>query len=155
MENRAQSCISCSSDHRSNSRSFLCDFEFHSAQYAQAIPDCEKAIALNPKRGDANTLGVVRLVAGQPLPRAHGSARVPVTKGVPVPVKAGTDDGMAIADSGAQISVMMQSVAKGAQVKILGASRETGSTTAAVFGRIGVIPEVKIGNAVVEPWFCS
>src|SRR5690348_4505488 len=60
--------------------SFLCDFDFHAARYAKAIPECEKAIALNPKGDDANTLAIVKLLAGQPVPRAHGSARVPVTK---------------------------------------------------------------------------
>lgn len=130
--------------------SYLCDFEFHAAQYARAIPDCEKAIALNPEGGDANTLAIAKLVVGQPAPRVRGSARVPVTKGVRVPVKAGTYDGTALADTGAQISVMMQSVAKDAHVKILGASRRVDSTTASVAGQIGLIPEVKIGNAVVE-----
>lgn len=130
--------------------SFLCDFEFHSAQYAKAIPDCEKAIALNPKGGDANTLAIAKLVAAQPVPSAHGSARVPVAKGVRVPVKAGNYDGAALADTGAQISVMMRSVANAAHVKILGASRDVESTTSSVSGQIGLIPEVKIGTAVAR-----
>jgi len=130
--------------------SFLCNFEYHAAQYAKAIPDCEKAIALDPNGGDANTLAIVKLVAGQPAPRAYGSARVPVTSGVHVPVKAGGYDGTAIADTGAQISVMMQSVAQAAHVKMMGASRDVGSTTAAVSGQIGLIPEVKLGDAMVK-----
>jgi hypothetical protein len=130
--------------------SFLCDFDFHAARYAKAIPECKKAIALNPKGDDANTLAIVKLLAGQPAPRAHGSARAPVTKGVHVPVKAGAYDGTALADTGAQISVMMQSVAKAAHVKMLGASRDVGSTTATISGQIGLIPEVRIGGATVE-----
>ena len=131
--------------------SFLCSFEYHAAaQYAKAVADCEKAIALNPKGGDANTLAIVKLVEHQPVPRAYGSARVPVTSGVHVPVKAGGYDGTAIADTGAQISVMMQSVAQSAHVKILGASGDVGSTTATITGRIGLIPEVKLGDAVVK-----
>lgn len=130
--------------------SFLCNFEYHAAQYAKAIPDCEKAIALNPDGGDANTLAIVKLVADQPPPRAYGSARVPVTSGVHVPVKAGGYDGTAIADTGAQVSVMMQSVAKAAHVKMMGASKEVGSTTATVSGQIGLIPEVRLGDAVVK-----
>lgn len=130
--------------------SFLCNFEYHAAQYAKAIPDCEKAIALNPDGGDANTLAIVKLVADQPPPRAYGSARVPVTRGVHVPVKAGGYDGTAIADTGAQVSVMMQSVAKAANVKMMGASKEVGSTTATVSGQIGLIPEVRLGDAVVK-----
>lgn len=130
--------------------SFLCNFEYHAAQYAKAIPDCERAIALNPDGGDANTLAIVKLVADQPPPRAYGSARVPVTRGVHVPVKAGGYDGTAIADTGAQVSVMMQSVAKAAHVKMMGASKEVGSTTATVSGQIGLIPEVRLGDAVVK-----
>lgn len=130
--------------------SFLCNFEYHAAQYAKAIPDCEKAIALDPNGGDANTLAIVKLVADQPPPRATGSARVPVTSGVHVPVKAGGYDGTAIADTGAEVSVMMQSVAQAAHVKMLGASRDVGSTTATVSGQIGLIPEVKLGDAVVK-----
>jgi len=130
--------------------SFLCSFEYHTGAYAQAIPDCDKAIALNADGGDANTLAIVTLVADQPSPRAYGSARVPVTSGVHVPVKAGSYNGTAIADTGAQISVMMQSVAKAAHVKILGASGDVGSTTATVSGRIGLIPEVKLGDAAVK-----
>ena len=130
--------------------SFLCNFEYHTGAYAKAIGDCEKAIALEPDGGDANTLAIVKLVADQPLPRAYGSARVPVTSGVHVPVKAGGYDGSAIADTGAQVSVMMQSVAQAAHVKMLGASRDVGSTTAVVSGQIGLIPEVKLGDAVVK-----
>jgi hypothetical protein len=130
--------------------SLLCGFEYHTAQYAKAVPDCEKAIALNPDGGDANTLAIVKLVADQPPPRAYGSARVPVTSGVRVPVKAGGYNGTAIADTGAQVSVMMQSVAKAAHVKMMGASRDVGSTTAAVTGQIGLIPEVNLGDAVVK-----
>jgi len=130
--------------------SFLCHFEFHNAQYARAIPDCEKAIALNADGGDANTLAIVKLVAGQPSPRAYGSARVPVTPGVHVPVRAKGYAGLAVADTGAQISVMMQSVARSAGVKMLGASRNVGSPTGPVAGQIGLIPEVRIGSATVK-----
>lgn len=130
--------------------SFLCGFDYHSAHYAKVVADCEKAIGLNADGGDANTLAIAKLVAGQPAPRAYGSARLPVTNGARVPVNAGGYDGTAIADTGAQISVMMQSVAKAADVKILGASRDIGSPTGAVSGRIGLIPEVKLGGAVVK-----
>ncbi|HEY3521713.1 MAG TPA: retropepsin-like aspartic protease [Rhodanobacteraceae bacterium] len=67
-----------------------------------------------------------------------------------VPVRASGYAGTAIADTGAEISVMMQSVATAAHVKMLGASRNVGSTTSAVSGQIGLIPEVTIGEATVE-----
>lgn len=130
--------------------SYLCDFENHTAQYTKAIADCKKAIALNSGGGEAETLVIVKLLQHQPPPHAYGSARVPVTPGVRVPVKAGGYVGPALADTGAQISVMMQSVARSAGVKMLAASHRVGSTTASVAGRIGLIPEVKIGDAVVK-----
>lgn len=130
--------------------SYLCDFENHAAQYAKAVADCKKAVALNPHGGEADTLVIVKLLQHQPTPHAYGSARVPVAPGVRVPVKAGGYAGPALADTGAQISVMMQSVARSADVKMLDVSHRVGSTTASVAGRIGLIPEVKIGNAVVE-----
>jgi len=130
--------------------SYLCDFENHAAQYAKAVADCKKAVALNPHGGEADTLVIVKLLQHQPTPHAYGSARVLVAPGVRVPVKAGGYAGPALADTGAQISVMMQSVARSADVKMLDVSHRVGSTTASVAGRIGLIPEVKIGNAVVE-----
>ena len=130
--------------------SYLCDFENHAAQYAKAVADCKKAVALNPHGGEADTLVIVKLLQHQPTPHASGSARVPVAPGVRVPVKAGGYAGPALADTGAQISVMMQSVARSADVKMLDVSHRVGSTTASVAGRIGLIPEVKIGNAAVE-----
>jgi|HubBroStandDraft_2_1064218.scaffolds.fasta_scaffold23888_2 hypothetical protein len=127
--------------------SFLCGLESHSGHYARAIADCEKAVALNPQGGDASTLTIARLLAHQPPPRANGSARVPVTPGVRVPAAAGAFDGMAMADTGAQISVMMQSVARSAGVKLLGSTGGiSSSTTASVEGQIGLIPEVRIGG---------
>lgn len=130
--------------------SYICDFENHTAQYAKAVADCTKAVALNPHGGEADTLVIVKLLQHQPPPRAYGSARVPVAPGVRVPVKAGSYAGPALADTGAQISVMMQSVAKAAHVTILGAARQVDSTTASVTGKIGLVPEVKIGDAVVK-----
>jgi hypothetical protein len=130
--------------------SFLCAFEYHTGAYKQALADCAQAIALDPQGGDANTLAIVKLVAEEPAPRASGSARVPVTAGVHVPVQTGDYKGSVIADTGAEISVMMQSVARAAHVKMLGASRDVGSTTATISGQIGLIPEVKLGGAVVK-----
>jgi hypothetical protein len=45
---------------------------------------------------------------------------------------------------------MMQSVARQARVRILGASGNVGDTTGAVTGQIGLLPEVMIGNGVVK-----
>jgi Aspartyl protease len=130
--------------------SLLCHFEFYGGHYLRAIPDCEKAVAINPGGGASDTLVIVKLLAHEWRLHARGSARVPVTPGVRVPVRAGMYDGVAVADTGAQISVMMVSVARSAHAKILGASGKVGSTTTSVAGQIGLIPEVKIGDAVLN-----
>jgi gag-polyprotein putative aspartyl protease len=130
--------------------SFLCNFEEHAGRYAQSASACAKAVAVDPHGGDANTLALVERLAGLPPPRSYGTARVPVTAGVHIPVRAGAYAGTAMADTGAEISVMMQSVARDAHVRILGASREVGSTTGAVTGQIGLLPEVMIGDGVVK-----
>ena len=130
--------------------SFLCNFEEHAGRYAQSASACNKAIAADPHGGDVNTLDVVERLAGLPPPHSYGTARVPVTAGVHIAVRAGAYVGTAIADTGAEISVMMQSVARQAHVRILGDSGNVGDTTGAVTGRIGLLPEVMIGNGVVK-----
>jgi hypothetical protein len=130
--------------------SLLCKFGFRTGNYAQAIHDCSKAVELDPKGGDADTLAKVKLLEHQPAPRAYGSARVPVSPGVQIPVTAGDYRGVAMADTGAGISFMMQSVARTAGVKMLGASGKVGTSTASVDGRLGLISEVRIGGAVVK-----
>jgi hypothetical protein len=130
--------------------SLLCDFEWHSGDYARATPDCEKAVALDPKGDDANTLAIVQLVANEPAPRAFGFAKVPMSPDAHISVHAAGYDGTAIADTGAEISVMMQSVAQAAHVRMLGASKDVGTTTASISGQIGLLPEFIIGHAIIR-----
>ncbi len=130
--------------------SFLCKFEEQSGRYAQSASACRKAVAADPSSGDADTLVLVERLAGLPPPRSYGTARVPVTSGVHIPVRAGAYDGTAIADTGAEISIMMQSVARDAHVRILGASKKIVGTTGAVTGQVGLLPEVMIGEGVVK-----
>ncbi len=111
---------------------------------ARAIHDCERAIAVNPQGGDAGTLEIAKLLVHAPAPRVSGAGEVPVTAGVRVPVAVGDYHGVAVADTGAEISVMMQSVAKAAHVRILGASGKVGSTTGSIVGRIGIVPVVSM-----------
>jgi hypothetical protein len=130
--------------------SFLCDFDYHSGLYAQGETDCHKAIAANPSGGDANTLAIIDRVKSLPPPSSSGSARVALTSGVHIPVHAGDYADFAIADTGAEISVMMQSVAQAAHVNMLGASKDVGGTTGSVSGNIGLLPLVQIGDATVR-----
>lgn len=136
--------------HAADGWSFLCKFDLHIGGYATAIDDCKRAVRLDPAGGDAQTLAIAELLAGKPAPSFHGSARVPVSPGVQVPVEAGRYNGVAIADTGAGISFMMHSVAEAAGVKKLGVSGKVGTATSAVIGQLGLIPEVKIGGAFID-----
>lgn len=130
--------------------SFFCKSAFHTGDYITGLQDCTNAVQSDPNGGDSQTLADMKLLKGQPAMRAYGFARVPVSPGVQIPVTAGGYVGPAIADTGAGLSFMMQSVARKAGVKMLGASGSVGTTTAAVAGTLGLIPEVKIGQAVVK-----
>ena len=127
--------------------STLCEHSYHVGQYAQGAKDCAEAVL---RDSDVNTAVIVRLLAAQPVPRAEGSARVALSAGAHVPVAAGDYRDFAIADTGAQISVMMESVALAAHVRILGASSSVDTTTTPVRGKIGIVPEVRIGGAVLR-----
>jgi hypothetical protein len=130
--------------------SFLCSFDYHIGRYEQALTDCDDAVAADPDGGSADTLAIVKLLAREPATRVQGSARVPVKDDMRIPVRAGDYSGNAVADTGAEISVMMQSVARKAHVRLLGPSRNVHGTTAAVTGKIGLLPQVSIGGAVIE-----
>jgi hypothetical protein len=130
--------------------SFLCTFSYHTGHYAQAVSDCEKAAATDPQGGNPDTLAIVKLLAREPSIRVRGTAHVPVHGDMRVAVRAGGYNGDAVADTGAEISVMMQSVAPQAHVRMLGVSRDVHGTTGAVTGQIGLIPSVKIGDAEVN-----
>jgi hypothetical protein len=136
-----------SADLQTDGWSTLCEHDYHVGDYALGAKECDQAAA----RGtDANTAKIVRLLAAEPAPRAEGSARVPLSPGGHIGVIAGDYQGFAIADTGAQISVMMQSVAKLAHVRILGASSSVDTTTTAVAGQIGILPEARIGAATLR-----
>jgi gag-polyprotein putative aspartyl protease len=129
--------------------SFLCSFDYHTGRYEQALSDCADATAADPN-GSADTFAIVKLVAREPTPRVQGSARVPIKDDMRIPVRAGDYNGDAVADTGAEISVMMQSVARKAHVRLLGPSRNVQGTTAGVTGEIGLLPRVAIGGAAIE-----
>jgi hypothetical protein len=125
---------------------FLCSFDYHTGRYEQALSDCAAA---DPK-DSADTFAIVKLVAREQLPRVQGSARVPIKDDMRIPVRAGDYKGNAVADTGAEISVMMQSVAREAHVRLLGPSRNVQGTAGGVTGKIGLLPQVAIGAAVIE-----
>ena len=136
-----------SADLQTDGWSTLCEHDYHVGDYALGARECDQAAA----RGtDANTAKIVHLLGAEPAPRAEGSARVSLSSGGHISVIAGDYRDFAIADTGAQISVMMQSVAKLAHVRILGASSAVDTTTTSVAGQIGILPEAKIGAATLR-----
>jgi len=136
-----------SSDFAARAWPLVCEHDYHASRYPEAVADCTRAAAVG---SDAHVLEIVQLLAGQPPVRAEGSARVALTAGSHIAVRSGAYDAWAIADTGAQISVMMQSVAAAAHVRILGDTRSVDTTTTTVAGQIGIIPEVRIGDAVLR-----
>jgi hypothetical protein len=122
----------------------LCEDDYRAGRYRQGVVSCGHATAMGSK---AHVLEIVRLLADQPPVKAEGGARVAMRPGAQIAVRAGGYGGAAIADTGAQISVMMQSVAEAAHVRILGVSHSVETPTADVQGQVGLIPMVQIGQA--------
>jgi len=128
--------------------SLLCSASYHSGNYRQAIADCEAATVADPASDDRNTLALVQRFVNEPPPaRLGGSARLGFDAEHRIPVRAGRFDGTAIADTGAQITVMMQSVAEQAGVRDLGPTGQISTTTSAVSGSIGILPGLRLGEA--------
>ncbi len=136
-----------SADFAARAWPLVCDHDYQAGRYQDGIADCARAAALG---SDAHVAEIVDLLAGQPPVQAEGAARVALTAGSHIAVSSGAYDGFAVADTGAQISVMMQSVAKAAHVRTLGETRSVDTTTTTVAGQIGIIPEVRIGAAVLR-----
>lgn len=125
----------------------VCEDDYHEGRYALAASDCARAAEVG---SDAHVLEIVDLLIREPPVQAEGSARAALTAGSHIEVRSGEYLGFAIADTGAQISVMMQSVAAKAHVRLLGVTRSVDTTTTTVAGQIGIIPEVHIGKAVLR-----
>jgi len=122
----------------------VCEHDYHVGLYRAGVADCARAAALG---ADAHVAEIIDLLRTQPPVQADGSAHVALSAGSHIAVRAGDYAAWAIVDTGAQISVMMQSVAEAAHVGILGVTRSVDTTTTTVAGQIGIIPEVRIGEA--------
>jgi hypothetical protein len=128
--------------------SFLCDLDYHRGHYRRAEESCSSAVSADPSADNRATLAKVKLLRGLPPPSLRGfGADLPLDDFGQIAVRAEHYTGPAVVDTGAQISVMMQSVADEAGVRLLGDTANVGTTTNAVEGRLGVIPRVRIGLA--------
>jgi hypothetical protein len=127
---------------------FLCDLDYHRGRYRRADDDCTDAVAADPSDNNRATLAKVKLLREMPQPSLRGfGAYVPLDDFGQIRVRADKYAGPAVIDTGAQISVMMQSVADLAGVKLLGDTANVATTTKPVDGTLGVIPRVRIGSA--------
>jgi hypothetical protein len=128
--------------------SFLCNISYHRGHYRRAEDDCASAVAADPNDDNRASLDKVRLLRELPQPSLRGlGATAPIDEFGQIKVHAARYAGPAMIDTGAQISVMMQSVAEDAHVRLLGATANAGTTTTAVDASLGVVPRVRIGSA--------
>jgi hypothetical protein len=128
----------------------LCEADYHDGRYRQGLTDCARAVELGGARNGQDTLVLLRSLGEAPPIRAHGRGGLVAFDGNGrVPVMLGDTPVEAVADTGAQISVMMQSLAEKTGVRFAEGDARIGSTTTSVSGRVGVIPSLAIGGAEV------
>ena len=118
------------------------------------------AAYVNAKRASGKALsadddiGVALAFAAQPPIRAIGSAKVPLNwnalgcESVDVTVNGVTSSWFV--DTGAQITVLIQSLADRLHVRPVAAAARVGTTTSDVVGKMGMIDRLRIGSAQVK-----
>ena len=130
--------------------SFLCSDSFQRGDYSAALADCSRAVAADPKnlRGGKSTLDLAKILKDAPPPSLTGTgARLGFNPQGHIEVVAGDEQLAAVVDTGAQVSLMMQSVAEKAGVHFLGEWNNVETATRAVAGKAGTIPRVRLGQA--------
>jgi predicted aspartyl protease len=117
-------------------------------EYAKAKQAVEKRAA-----GD-DDIGMAAAFADQPPIRAIGSARVPLTWNAfgsqSIDVTANGITSSWFFDTGAEITVLTQSLADRMRVRRIGSDIRVGTTTSDVTGNVGIIDRLQIGSASVE-----
>jgi hypothetical protein len=132
----------------------LCSDDGLRGWYEAAVRDCTSEGAVAPKGEADDDIAMAKALQGLPPVRAIGSARVALTPNKLGSRSAGvTVDGFTLpwfVDSGAEVSVVSQSVATRIGVRMLAGSVQVGTTTAPVQGRMGVVDTLAIGGATIE-----
>lgn len=132
----------------------LCSDDGLFGRYAAALDACANEAAVAPKGEADDDVAMVSLLKGLPPVRATGSALVPLIANKLGSRSASiTVNGFALpwfVDSGAEVSVVSQSVADRIKVRMLTGSVKVGTTTAPVLGKMGVVDKLTIGDATVE-----
>jgi hypothetical protein len=130
----------------------LCgDYYVHSV-YPLMVKAC--SIAEDLGTGELKSLAIGKVLINTPPIRTIGSTSVPLTKNDlgsrDVLVKIGDVSVPWLFDSGAQISVVSQSLANRLHLRMVGGDVAVGSTTGDTEGRLAVIDLMQIGDAYVE-----
>lgn len=128
----------------------LCMISDRVGDFRQAVADCAASHAVDPAHGGEDTRIVMRRLAHASAPSAQGAALTAIDADGNISVVAGSYTGPALVDTGATLAVMMQSVARTADVRVLGSSRNVTTSTAPVSGQVGIIPRIAIAGATVE-----
>jgi hypothetical protein len=131
----------------------LCADDRVHARYADDLRACTAEAAAAPPGEAAGDVAMARVLQGQPPIAVTGSALVPLTANRLGSRSATvTVNGYAspwFVDSGAEVSVVSQSVADRIKVRALPGMVQVGTTTAPVEGRMGMIDRLTIGAATV------
>ena len=132
----------------------LCgDYGMH-GWYAADLRVCTAEAAVAPKGEADDDIAMARVLRALPPVRAIGSARVPLTANKlgsrSASVEVNGFDSPWFIDSGAEVSVVSQSVATRIKVHMLAGTVQVGTTTAPVQGRMGMVDLLRIGGASIE-----
>lgn len=132
----------------------LCSDDGVRGWYEAALAACSAEATVAPKGEADDDIAMAKALQGLPPVRAIGSAKVPLVANKLGSRSASvTVNGFALPwfiDSGAEVSVVSQSVADRIAVRMLPGSVQVGTTTAPVKGQMGVIDTLTIGGATVE-----
>lgn len=129
----------------------LCERDYHAARYQAALLPCREAARRAP--GDADdrqNAAIVEKLSRHGTVKAIGTTTVPIDPDGHVLALVGKARTEAIVDTGANISVMMRSVADAGGVKMLGLRIRMTTTTKDASVQLGLIPKVVIGGATIR-----
>lgn len=132
----------------------LCSDYYVRGAYAAALRACTAEASVAPKGEADNDIAMARRLRALPPIRATGSARVPL-----IPNRLGSRSATVLVngysspwfiDSGAEVSVVSQSVANRIAVRMLPGLVQVGTSTDPVSGHMGIVDLLRIGDAAVE-----
>jgi predicted aspartyl protease len=132
----------------------LCSDDGVRGWYAAALHACSAEATVAPKGEADDDIAMATALQGLRPVRAIGAASVPLianklgSRSASVTVNGFTLPWFI--DSGAEVSVVSQSVAERIGVRMLPGSVQVGTATAPVQGRMGVVDALTIGDAAVE-----